>query len=87
MHLYVRVSLEFSLKRSIGPYSIVRNSVMAMQRACMDEFGNSSQRQVPERKKIHVRVKHQCKTASLQDRRKPGTQKLEKIIAEPVPSK
>jgi hypothetical protein len=34
---------------------------------------------VPEWKTIHVWVKHQCKTASIHDRKKPGTQRLERL--------
>jgi hypothetical protein len=52
--VYERVSPEFSLKQSTGKYSFISNSVMAIQRACGCEFGNSSQRQVAEQKKIHV---------------------------------
>lgn len=77
----MHVSLEFSSKQSTSPYSIESNSVLAMQWACMCEFGNSSQRQVSEQKKIRVWVKHQCKTASLQDRKKkPGTHRLERLL-------
>jgi hypothetical protein len=75
MHVYVHVSLEFSSKQSIGPYNIVFDSVMAMQHSCMCEFGNGSQRNVSEWKKIHVWVKHQCKTATLPDSTKPCIQR------------
>lgn len=51
MHVYVRARLEFNSKQSIGQYGIVFDSVMAMQHSCTCEFGNGSQRHVPEWKK------------------------------------
>lgn len=53
-------------------------SISIMEFMC--EFGNCSRRQAPEWKKICVWVKHWCKTASVQDWKKPGTQRLVTIL-------